>query len=52
MIPGGGSAVPHDAGASSSRRRNKVHMRGQDIFKVAVKNLYSATKQALDMTRA
>src|SRR5438876_282174 len=27
-----------------------VHQKGQDIFKVAVKNLYSASKQALDMT--
>jgi len=47
MIPGGGSAMPmtHDA---VENKKNKVHMRGQDIFKVAVKNLYSASRNALD----
>jgi len=48
MIPAGGSVAPvtHEL---LEQRRNKVHMRGQDIFKVAVKNLYSASKNALDL---
>jgi 3-oxoacyl-[acyl-carrier-protein] synthase-3 len=48
MIPAGGSVSPvtHDL---LEQHRNKVHMRGQDIFKVAVKNLYSASKNALDL---
>jgi 3-oxoacyl-[acyl-carrier-protein] synthase III len=49
MIPGGGSVEPLTA-ELLERKRNKVHMRGQDIFKVAVKNLYSASKQALERT--
>ena len=48
MIPGGGSREPLDARACLERKRNKVHMRGQDIFKVAVQNLYSASQDALD----
>jgi len=48
MIPAGGSVSPvtHDL---LEQGQNKVHMRGQDIFKVAVKNLYSASKNALDL---
>jgi len=49
MIPGGGSVSPMSA-ELLEQKRHKVHMKGQDIFKVAVKNLYSATKEALDMT--
>ena len=49
MIPGGGSVEPQSA-AVLEQKRHKVHMKGQDIFKVAVKNLYSASKEALDMT--
>lgn len=49
MIPGGGSVEPMSP-ELLSQKRHKVHMKGQDIFKVAVKNLYSATKAALDMT--
>ena len=47
MIPGGGSESPvsHQL---IEENLHKVHMRGQDIFKVAVKNLYSASKDALD----
>jgi 3-oxoacyl-[acyl-carrier-protein] synthase-3 len=47
LIPGGGSAIPasHEM---IEQKKHKVHMRGQDIFKVAVKNLYSASKNALD----
>jgi 3-oxoacyl-[acyl-carrier-protein] synthase III len=46
-IPGGGSACPltHE---TLEQQKNKVVMRGQDIFKVAVKNLYSASKNAVD----
>jgi 3-oxoacyl-[acyl-carrier-protein] synthase-3 len=48
MIPAGGSVAPltHEL---LEQQQNKVHMRGQDIFKVAVKNLYSASKNALDL---
>lgn len=49
MIPGGGSVQPQSVEVIE-QKRHKVHMKGQDIFKVAVKNLYSATKEALDMT--
>ena len=49
MIPGGGSLNPMTA-ELIEQKKHKVHMRGQDIFKVAVKNLYAATKGALDMT--
>lgn len=47
MIPGGGSESPvsHQL---IEENLHKVHMKGQDIFKVAVKNLYSASKDALD----
>jgi 3-oxoacyl-[acyl-carrier-protein] synthase-3 len=46
-IPGGGSVNPasHEV---VDQKLHKVHMKGQDIFKVAVKNLYSASKNALD----
>ena len=45
-IPGGGSVTPttHE---SVEQRLQYVHMRGQDIFKVAVKNLISASRNAL-----
>jgi 3-oxoacyl-[acyl-carrier-protein] synthase-3 len=49
MIPGGGSETPTNADVVE-KRLHKVHMRGQDIFKVAVKNLYSASKDALEET--
>jgi 3-oxoacyl-[acyl-carrier-protein] synthase-3 len=47
IIPAGGSVMPvtHEL---LDQKKNKVHMKGQDIFKVAVKNLYSASKNALD----
>ena len=47
MIPGGGSREPMDE-ARLSTRRNKVHMKGQDIFKAAVRNLYSASQDLVD----
>jgi 3-oxoacyl-[acyl-carrier-protein] synthase III len=45
-IPGGGSASP-TTHATVDERLQFVHMRGQDIFKVAVKNLLSASRNAL-----
>jgi 3-oxoacyl-[acyl-carrier-protein] synthase-3 len=47
MIPGGGSESPMNQKVLEENL-HKVHMKGQDIFKVAVKNLYSASKDALD----
>ncbi len=49
MIPGGGSAAPQSFEVLEAKA-HKVHMKGQDIFKVAVKNLYAASKEALDAT--
>jgi len=49
-IPGGGSASP-TTHATVEQKLHYVHMRGQDIFKVAVKNLHSACKDALDRAR-
>jgi 3-oxoacyl-[acyl-carrier-protein] synthase-3 len=49
MIPGGGSVTPQGP-AVIEQKLHKVHMKGQDIFKVAVKNLYAASKEALDAT--
>ena len=45
-IPGGGSASP-TTHATVDERLQYVHMKGQDIFKVAVKNLLSASRNAL-----
>ena len=42
MIPGGGSIEPQSAEVLE-KKRHKVHMKGQDIFKVAVKNLYAVS---------
>jgi 3-oxoacyl-[acyl-carrier-protein] synthase-3 len=47
MIPGGGSIAP-TSHQVVDEKLHKVHMKGQDIFKVAVKNLYSASKNAVD----
>ena len=47
MIPAGGSREPMDE-ARLHARRNKVHMKGQDIFKAAVRNLYSASQSLVD----
>ncbi len=46
VIPGGGTREPLDA-EGLANKRNKVHMSGQEIFKVAVKNLTSATTDAM-----
>ncbi len=45
-IPGGGSASPASH-ATVDRKLHYVQMKGQDIFKSAVRNLYSASKLAL-----
>jgi 3-oxoacyl-[acyl-carrier-protein] synthase-3 len=47
MIPGGGSAAPQSADVLA-RNDHKIKMRGQDVFKVAVKNLYSASQGIVD----
>lgn len=46
VIPGGGSAEPLTV-EGIERRRNKVHMSGSEVFKVAIKNLTSASTLAL-----
>jgi 3-oxoacyl-[acyl-carrier-protein] synthase-3 len=46
-IPGGGSAAPASV-ATVEQRLHYVQMKGQDVFKVAVKNLLSACREALD----
>ena len=45
-IPGGGSAEPLTA-EGIERKRNKVHMSGSEVFRVAIKNLTSASALAL-----
>jgi 3-oxoacyl-[acyl-carrier-protein] synthase III len=47
LIPGGGSVTPASH-AMIDQKLHVVHMKGQDIFKVAVRNLFSASKNALD----
>jgi 3-oxoacyl-[acyl-carrier-protein] synthase-3 len=47
MIPGGGSVEPTTSD-TVAKQRHKVAMKGQDIFKVAVRNLHSASKNALE----
>jgi 3-oxoacyl-[acyl-carrier-protein] synthase III len=46
-IPAGGSREPLTV-EGLEQQRNKVFMNGRDIFKVAVKNLTSASRAALD----
>jgi 3-oxoacyl-[acyl-carrier-protein] synthase-3 len=45
-IPAGGSAEPVTQDGID-KKRNKVHMAGQEVFKVAIKNLTSASTLAL-----
>jgi len=47
MIPGGGSARPMTREGIDAKL-NKIQMKGQDVFKVAVKNLQSSSQAALD----
>jgi 3-oxoacyl-[acyl-carrier-protein] synthase-3 len=46
QIPGGGSVEPLTA-EGIERKRNKVHMTGSEVFRVAIKNLTSASALAL-----
>ena len=46
MIPAGGSELPVTAEVIA-QKKHKVAMRGQDIFKAAVINLYAACKESL-----
>jgi 3-oxoacyl-[acyl-carrier-protein] synthase-3 len=53
-IPGGGSVNP-TSHATVDQKLQYVHMKGQDIFKVAVKNLLATSRNALEragMTKA
>ena len=47
IIPGGGTAAPLST-ETIEQRRNTIHMKGQDIFKAAVKNLYSSSQHLVD----
>lgn len=47
IIPAGGTAEPITK-EGLANARNKIHMRGQDVFKAAVKNLHSSSQLALD----
>ncbi len=47
MIPGGGSREPASSDVLA-QTRHKVKMRGQDIFRAAVRNLYSASQGCVD----
>ena len=46
QIPGGGTVEPLTA-ESIEKKRNKVHMSGSEVFRVAIKNLTSASALAL-----
>lgn len=46
LIPGGGSNEPLTA-EGLDRKRNKVHMTGSEVFKVAVRNLTSSSAQVM-----
>jgi 3-oxoacyl-[acyl-carrier-protein] synthase-3 len=46
VIPGGGTTEPLTA-EGIERQRNKIHMTGSEVFKVAIKNLTSASALAL-----
>jgi 3-oxoacyl-[acyl-carrier-protein] synthase-3 len=47
-IPGGGTQLPLTH-CALDESKNKVHMVGQEVFKVAVKNLTSASKAAIEV---
>jgi 3-oxoacyl-[acyl-carrier-protein] synthase-3 len=46
-IPGGGTAAPPTR-ETLDRKLQYVHMKGKDVFKVAVKNLLSVSRNALE----
>jgi 3-oxoacyl-[acyl-carrier-protein] synthase-3 len=45
-IPAGGSAHPMDAAALAAND-NKIHMRGKELFKIAVRTMEESLRQAL-----
>jgi len=45
-LPGGGSQIPY--GPSFQARDNTIHMRGNELFKVAVKSMARACREALE----
>jgi 3-oxoacyl-[acyl-carrier-protein] synthase III len=45
-IPGGGTAAP-TSHETVDQKLQYIHMKGQDVFKVAVKNLLSASRSAI-----
>ncbi|CAN5748674.1 ketoacyl-ACP synthase III [soil metagenome] len=48
MVPGGGTELPQGSPRILAENLNTIHMKGQDIFKAAVKNLYSASQSVVD----
>jgi 3-oxoacyl-[acyl-carrier-protein] synthase-3 len=48
MIPGGGTELPQGSPAIMAEHLATIQMKGQDIFKAAVKNLYSASQSVVD----
>ncbi|MGH7742049.1 MAG: 3-oxoacyl-[acyl-carrier-protein] synthase III C-terminal domain-containing protein, partial [Candidatus Eiseniibacteriota bacterium] len=46
-IPAGGSAHPMDAAALAAND-NKIHMRGKELFKIAVRTMEESLHQALE----
>lgn len=48
MIPGGGTETPQGTPRILAENLNTIQMKGQDIFKAAVKNLYSASQGVVD----
>ena len=48
MIPGGGTEMPQGSPRILAENLNTIQMKGQDIFKAAVKNLYSASQGVVD----
>ena len=47
MIPGGGTEMPQGPDVIA-QKMNTIQMKGQDIFKAAVKNLHSASQRVVD----
>ena len=47
MIPGGGTETPPGPDVMA-QKMNTIQMRGQDIFKAAVRNLHSASQRVVD----
>ena len=47
MIPGGGTETPPGPDVMA-QRMNTIQMKGQDVFKAAVRNLHSASQRVVD----